>query len=238
MSFEATPPKPEARPRGRRPKTQPSGKKALVDAAVETFATRAYDRSDLRRIAADASVDPGLVRVHFGAKEGLWQACVDALTEEAAPIVAAMAALVSQQEVPDPERLARMITHAAAYSGEHSNLRKFVALQAAEHPDRAKLLVERLVRPLYDTLRPLIETGIAGGYIRVQHPAIFFAILHNAMERSRASPLFLNALAPDVPLADGNRLFVEGLITTLVDRCLLDWEPTGRSATDSEMGDV
>ena len=146
--------------------------------------------------------------------------------------------LVSQPDVPVPERLAQMISRAAAYSADHSNLRNFVALQAAESPDRAKLLVERLVRPLYETLRPLIEAGIAGGYIRVQHPVIFFAIFHNAIERSRASPMFLNALAPDIPFAEGNRAFVDGLITTVVDRCSLDWEPTGRPAmrADDEDG--
>jgi TetR/AcrR family transcriptional regulator, regulator of cefoperazone and chloramphenicol sensitivity len=47
----------------------------IRDAALEYFAEYGFDRATIREIARAAGVSPGLVRHHFGSKEGLRQAC-------------------------------------------------------------------------------------------------------------------------------------------------------------------
>src|SRR5690348_11059831 len=51
----------------------------IRDAALGHFAEHGFDRATIRDIARTAGVSPGLVRHHFGSKDGLRQAC-DAYT--------------------------------------------------------------------------------------------------------------------------------------------------------------
>jgi len=58
---------------GRRPGT-PDTRDAILAIARRRFATRGYDATSLRGIAAEAKVDPALVIHYFGTKEGLFVA--------------------------------------------------------------------------------------------------------------------------------------------------------------------
>lgn len=48
----------------------------ILDAARAAFAESGYDRTTIRRVAADAGVDPALVHHYFGTKEDLFTASV------------------------------------------------------------------------------------------------------------------------------------------------------------------
>jgi AcrR family transcriptional regulator len=58
---------------GRRPGT-PGTREAILTIARRKFATRGYEATSLRGVAADAKVDPALVVHYFGTKEGLFVA--------------------------------------------------------------------------------------------------------------------------------------------------------------------
>jgi AcrR family transcriptional regulator len=58
---------------GRRPGT-PETRDEILAVARRRFATRGYDATSLRGIAADARVDPALLIHYFGSKEGLFAA--------------------------------------------------------------------------------------------------------------------------------------------------------------------
>ena len=58
---------------GRRPGT-PDTRDAILAVARRQFATRGYEATSLRGIAADAKVDPALLIHYFGTKEGLFTA--------------------------------------------------------------------------------------------------------------------------------------------------------------------
>ena len=58
---------------GRRPGT-PDTRDAILAVARRRFATRGYDATSLRGIAAEAKVDPALLIHYFGTKEGLFVA--------------------------------------------------------------------------------------------------------------------------------------------------------------------
>ena len=58
---------------GRRPGV-PDTRDAILDAARRRFATRGYDATSVRAIAAEAEVDPALVIHYFGTKEALFVA--------------------------------------------------------------------------------------------------------------------------------------------------------------------
>ena len=65
---------------GRRP--GPSSTRAeITTAAARRFAAAGYDATSLRQVAADAGVDPALVRRFFGDKEQLFTAVASALID-------------------------------------------------------------------------------------------------------------------------------------------------------------
>ena len=72
---------------GRRP--GPSNtREQIVAAAARCFATAGYDATSIRRVAADAGVDPALVRRFFGGKEQLFTAVASALIDPARALAA------------------------------------------------------------------------------------------------------------------------------------------------------
>ena len=64
-----------------RPRADLTARARIRDAALERFAEDGFDGATIRGIAAAAGVSPGLVQHHFGSKEGLRQACDDAVLE-------------------------------------------------------------------------------------------------------------------------------------------------------------
>jgi AcrR family transcriptional regulator len=73
---------------GRRP--GPSSTRAeITAAAARRFAASGYDATSLRQVAADASVDPALVRRFFGDKEQLFTAVASALIDPERAVTAA-----------------------------------------------------------------------------------------------------------------------------------------------------
>lgn len=76
---------------GRRPGT-PDTRDAILAVARRGFATRGYDATSLRGIAAEAKVDPALVIHYFGTKEELFIAATG-LPGELSEIFASLAAL-------------------------------------------------------------------------------------------------------------------------------------------------
>ena len=61
--------------------TDLSSKARLRQSALELFAERGVDRSSIRHIAQHAGVAPGLVRHHYGNKQGLTRAVDDSVME-------------------------------------------------------------------------------------------------------------------------------------------------------------
>ena len=81
------------RPRGRPTRDRPDGRQGLLRAATYAFAAHGFDGADIRSITLAADVSPNLVRVHFGSKAELWEACLDAIVAAAQPTMAEVAAL-------------------------------------------------------------------------------------------------------------------------------------------------
>jgi AcrR family transcriptional regulator len=72
---------------GRRPGPT-SSRAEIVAAAAARFAAAGYDATSLRQVAADAGVDPALVRRFFGNKERLFTEVASALIDPAAAVAA------------------------------------------------------------------------------------------------------------------------------------------------------
>lgn len=72
---------------GRRP-GRPDTRGEIVVAAARSFAKSGYDATSTRQVAADAGVDPALVRRFFGGKEELFTAVASALIDPGGAVTA------------------------------------------------------------------------------------------------------------------------------------------------------
>lgn len=85
-----------ARPAGRRSSAVAARTRAtIVTAATQLFAERGVDGVSTREIAQAAGVAHGLVRHHFGSKEGLWTAVLDAADAQFASTLTPLAHLAA-----------------------------------------------------------------------------------------------------------------------------------------------
>ncbi len=208
-----------ARPRrGRRTKDMPGGRQALLRAATQAFADEGFEGADIRSFAAAAGVSPNLVRVHFGSKADLWEACLDAIVLDAAPTMAEVTAIAHNTEWSVYERLRRTILRVVAFYEAHPEVRGFVARYGVEAPERAKLVAERLLLPAYGTNRELFVAGMETGILRCSHPALFFALLNTAVNQPPTFLMLVHQLAPEIPRDDARRLMTETIVSTLLLR--------------------
>ena len=207
---------PGSRPRGRRSKDMPDGRQALLIAATEAFASLGFDGADLRSVAAAAGVAPNLVRVHFGNKAALWEACLERIVGFALPVMAEVHAIATDDRRSLGERLRDLIVRVAAFYAAHPEARNFVVRRGAETPERSTLVTEKLLRPAYETSRDLFQAGIDAGIIRSSHPALFFALLNAALNQPPAFPTLLCLLAPEIDAETARTQLLDTTIRTLL----------------------
>ena len=206
-------------PRGKRARTR----RTLILAAGEVFATKSVERAKIDEIAAIADVSVGTIYSHFGSKDGLAVAYLDAIfdlldadlaavRDEPSPIRRVLAAGdIYLQHVIDYPVASRMASVRAAYP-------------PAEHLDEAaQKLDRRMVTTLMGVAADLKESmdaeeipqspideamvfvwgawhGVATSVARCDHLAIPPEVAQRALIRGRK--MLLNALLPDSPSAE------------------------------------
>ena len=183
--------------RGRRTADAPAGRDALLRAATRCFADHGFEVAGVRMIASRAGAAPNLVAVHFGGKEGLWLACVDLLADTLTSRIAALSALTNDHKTPVRERLQFAIAMTATYYDHNPDLRGFIARASLEPSPRSDIVAERLLKPLFEAARPLIQQGIDAGIVPISDPAIVFVVLHAALGQPDRVTSALSILAPE-----------------------------------------
>ncbi len=205
-------------PRGRRTKDMPNGRQVLLQAAIKAFADNGFEGADIRSIAAAAGVSLNLVRVHFGNKAELWEACLDAIVAAATPTMAVVLEIARKTDLSVYERLRQTIVRVVNFYEAHPEVHGFVSRYGLETPKRANLITERLLRPAYETNRELFTAGIEAGIVRSPHPAVFFALLNTSVNQPPTFLMLLKRLAPEIDASEARELMKEAIISTLLHR--------------------
>lgn len=151
---------------GRRP--GPSGTRAMITAAAaRRFTAAGYDATSLRQVAADAGVDPALVRRFFGSKEQLFTAVASTLIDPGL----ALAAVTGGPAEAAGERLLR---HFLALLGDVSQPGPLLGLVrsavTSEHAARLlrQFLADGLLRDIAASLRsgrPALGAALAASQL-------------------------------------------------------------------------
>jgi AcrR family transcriptional regulator len=136
----------------------------ILDAAFVEFAAKGLAGARVDEIAARAGANKRMLYAHFGSKEALWLAVLEATytakrAEERAVEVA---------ELPPAEAMAKLIAFNLRYVARHP---EFLAILHQENLHRAAYLaasshVQALYSPLLETLRGVLARGEGAGLFR------------------------------------------------------------------------
>ncbi|WP_327581311.1 TetR family transcriptional regulator [Nonomuraea sp. NBC_00507] len=185
----------------------------IRDAAIQHFGDHGYEGATLRGIAETAGVSPGLVRHHFGSKQGLREACDEHLIR--------MIRQVNEQ------------TRAGMASGA---LASVIAARSALGPYQRymmRALAEGAASALFDELvrqsvpwlveadksrpdPPTVDVKIRAAIVVAM--AVSVGVLHGHVSR---------AMGVDVSSPEGDRLLARGLVD-IYSHPLLSIEDAGR----------
>jgi TetR/AcrR family transcriptional regulator len=127
----------------------------IVAAAADLFSERSFDGATTREIAARAGVTQPLLNYHFRSKDELWQAAVDSLFDLLNQTLDARAAgLRGVDEVTSAKlRVREFVT----FSARTPQLHRIIMQESKSDGPRMDYLVERHVRPIYETTIAMFE---------------------------------------------------------------------------------
>src|SRR4051794_19414146 len=163
--------------RTRRPSADPTRDRILT-AAADLFAARSFDGATTREIAARAGVAQPLLNYHYRSKDELWRAAVDSLF---ASLTSSMAAHLEElRDVDELTRAKLSVREFVTFSARHPELHRIITQESKSDSARMEYLVERHVRPLYESTVALFEHLVRDGVVPDIPPAHLYYILTGA----------------------------------------------------------
>jgi AcrR family transcriptional regulator len=193
----------------------------LVGAALELFAARGFEGTTTRAIARRAGVALAALPYHFETKEALWRAAADHIFGLLRERVAARA-----REDADGDAAARLrlvMSDFVRFAASHPELHRFMLREGPRRSARLDWLVERHVRPLFQTTRAAIVRAQAQGLLPEGRPEH----LYYAMIGAASMPY---AVAAEYALLTGSEPDGERLIDSHVDAMLRLFFPGAATA--------
>lgn len=189
--------------RGRRPNSEPSGRRALLKAALSVFSKKGYEGTSLRLLASEAQVDMALVARLFGSKSMLWLAVIDDLSGRQAAHLEKMKAL-TELSVHSPDlAFKEFVELFAQISFEIPEFPLFLLQEAGLSGERSGLLSKKLVTPFRLACSPLLAAAVSSGIVHTKDRDLLWAMLVSAIALPMVCPhLFFRKRAVTPKLRD------------------------------------
>lgn len=171
------PPAPAPRALRTRPGSPPEEdtRERILAAALDAFSERGFDGATTRDIAARAGVNLGLLQYYFAGKENLWRAAVDRAFEE---IRERLGPVLDDPSVPDEDvRTRRLVRAWVRFVASRPEFVRLMHDEGKRDGPRMRWLVDRHVRPLYDSLAGLVARAQAQGRLPAHVDAVHFHYL-------------------------------------------------------------
>ncbi|MBI1218273.1 MAG: DUF1956 domain-containing protein [Rhodobacteraceae bacterium] len=121
---------------------------ALVEAALHLFGRKGYDAASTREIAAHAGANIAAIAYHFGGKEGLRLACVEAISAQMGQVMALDA--LPPPTTPDAARqrlesVIRQVARFMASAAPAQDMAAFVLREITENGPLADTIYHRMM---------------------------------------------------------------------------------------------
>lgn len=192
---------------GRRPASQPSGRDALLAAALRRFGLHGYHGVSLRTLAQDAGVDSALVARLFGSKAGLWNAMLEDLEQRRVQQFDPRLAALNDRSRAVDARLREMIDVFIEIAAAVPDLVRLLLQDVGEIEPQLADATNRLIGPVRTNMVVLLQEAIDAGRIAGSDADILFVMITSAIAFPFAAPGFVGIGNPDGRDADiGSRL--------------------------------
>jgi len=146
----------------------------LLCAGIEQFALHGFEGAGLRQIAAQAQVNAAMIVHHFGSKLGLWEAAIDDLS---ATLLQGLDRDPGIHAAASPEqRLDRAIAHIIAVICDRPELAPFILREVVLENSRADFSYIRLIKPIHDSVAPIIADYAAHNEAAIDADYLFLAL--------------------------------------------------------------
>jgi AcrR family transcriptional regulator len=178
---------------GRRPASLPSGRQALLEAAIRHFGLHGYQGVSLRALARDAGVDAALVSRLFGSKAGLWDAMLDDLVARRVSRFDRRLAQLQNTARPLADRVGEMVDLFVDIAAAVPDFLRLLLQDPKDGGGRIADAVEKLVQPVKAGMTPLIREGLIAGKLRGASPEMVFFVMTSAIGVGFGAPLFVAA---------------------------------------------
>jgi AcrR family transcriptional regulator len=133
----------------------------ILAAALDLFSERSFEGATTREIATRAGVTQPLLNYHFRSKEELWHAAVDGLFAE---LNEALTTRLTELRGVDELSTAKLVVREFIYfSAAHPQLHRIITQECKLDGSRIDWLVDRHIRPLYETTVELFSRLVERG---------------------------------------------------------------------------
>ena len=150
----------------------------ILAAAVDLFSERSFDGATTREIAQRAGVTQPLLNYHHRSKDDLWRAAVDSLFDRLRGAMGDRATgLRGVDELTSAKLLVREFI---TFSARNPQLHRIITQECKSDSPRMDYLVERHVRPLYESTVELFEHLARNGAVPPVSPPHLYYILTGA----------------------------------------------------------
>lgn len=149
------------------------GRERILTAAIRAFSEFGYAGATTAGIARAAGVTQPLIHHHFGSKDGLWRAAVDAVFSNVPRLVRTAGG------APPGEALMEIVERFVRFVAAHPEATRIIAREGAAPTSRLDYLLKRYLhepfREVVDVLRAAQNAGVVTPDIRPEL-ALFFVL--------------------------------------------------------------
>jgi AcrR family transcriptional regulator len=148
----------------------------ILQAAEIEFANRGFARARLEDIAEPVGITRAAIIYHFGDKQALYAAVLDATFKALAERIRA----ALEADAPHPERVERLIGAWVDYAAERPTLARLFIREVANSQQELAPELRELVDPMFSLVTEGIEKGQEAGAFRKVDPTLIVSILAGA----------------------------------------------------------
>lgn len=149
------------------------GRERILAAAIRAFSEAGYAGATTAGIARDAGVTQPLVHHHFGSKDGLWRAAVDAVFSSIPRIVTTMDGTSPR------ETLTNVVERFVRFVAAHPEATRITAREGAVPSPRLDYLLKRYLHEPFRDIVDLVRTAQHAGIVTpdVRPELLLFLVL-------------------------------------------------------------
>lgn len=152
-----------------------------MQSAQSVFANLGYKAATLRKIASVAGVDPALVIHRFGSKGALWSAVIERQALYLSSFIADLKNLQAETKVPIQTRIETTFRLLVAMTFGEPECGMLIARISSERGEELDMLVEKLLRPTYNAVYPLLVEATEANVIKAQRLETLYFMILNAL---------------------------------------------------------